>query len=103
MIVYPNQPENEMELILFLRRELPNLQALRKVQVSPEGVKVFDVNQDTIEFPGLTYGNPLLESVLKELGVVFSKEILHNPQATANGIKEFRLSAVYTWGHDRVM
>jgi len=64
---------------------------------------VSDVNGDGIEFPGLTYGSDMLERLLGELGVVFTPATLHNPDATPHGIKEFRLSARWTWGHDRVM
>jgi hypothetical protein len=37
------------------------------------------------------------------LGIVFNKQTLHNPKATPSGIKEFDISAKWTWGHDRVM
>jgi hypothetical protein len=41
--------------------------------------------------------------LLEELGVVFTPQTLHNPNATPSGVKEFDLSARYTWGNDRVM
>ena len=43
------------------------------------------------------------EELLRELGIVFNKQTLHNPKATPSGIKEFDISAKWTWGHDRVM
>ena len=64
---------------------------------------VLDVNGEGMEFPGLTYGNPTLERLLIELGVIFTPKNLHNPNATPSGRKEYPLSARWTWGHDRVM
>ena len=103
MIVYTGSLEDSHELIQFLRRETVNLRALRKLVVSRDKTVVRDVNGDGIEFPGLTYGSATLEMVLREVGVVFSPATLHNPNATADGVKEFILSARDPWGHERIL
>ena len=103
MIVYNGPLDDSDEMIQFLRRELLALRTLRKAIISRKKTIVLDVNGDGIEFPGLTYGSEALEALLRELGVVFTPQTLHNPDATPNGIKEFRLSARWTWGHDRVL
>jgi hypothetical protein len=103
MIVYPGSIEDTGSLIQFLRREADNLRPLRRLIVSREKTVVQDVNGDGIEFPGLTYGCHALEELLHELGVVFNAETLHKPNVTASGVKEFTLSARWTWGHDRVL
>ena len=103
MIVYTGSLSDSEALVQFVRHESANLRSLRKLIVSPEKTVVRDVNGDTMEFPGLTYGNPLLDTLLTELGVIFSPEKLHDPHATASGVKEFRLSARFPWGHERVM
>ena len=103
MTVYTGPVEDSHELIQFLRREANQLRALRKLVVSREKTVVLDVNADGIEFPGLTYGSPVLEELLRELGVIFTPKTLHNPDATPNGVKEFLLTAKWTWGHDRVL
>src|SRR5215469_9092356 len=103
MVTYTGPLENSHELIQFFRREAAKLRDLRRLIVSREKTVVRDVNGDGIEFPGLTYGSPLLEELLRELGVIFSPQTLHNPNATPDGVKEFRLSARWTWGHERVM
>jgi hypothetical protein len=100
---YPGPVEDAVEVIRFLRQELGNLRALRKVRISPEGTIIFDVNKDGLEFPGLTYGSAVLERLLQELGVMFSADTLHQRPGGSRGRKEFDLSARYTWGHDRVM
>ena len=103
MIVYTGSLTDAHELAQFFRRESANLRALRKLIVSREKTVVLDVNGDGIEFPGLTYGNATLDELLREAGVIFTPKVLHNPDATPNGVKEFRLSARHPWGHDRVM
>jgi hypothetical protein len=103
VILYTGSIEDTEALIQFLRREAPNLRALRKLVITRERTLVLDVNGDGIEFPGLSYGSATLEALLRELGVVFSPQTLHNPDATAGGVKEYLLSARWTWGHDRVM
>jgi hypothetical protein len=103
MIVYNGPIEDSSELIQFFRREVGKLKALRRIVVNSEKTVVLDVNKDGMEFPGLTYGSQSLETLLRELGVVFKAETLHNPKATPSGVKEFDISAKWTWGHDRVM
>ena len=102
-VVYTGSLEDSREVIQFLRREAASLRALRKAIVFPDKTVVRDVNGDRIEFPGLTYGSAVLEELLRELEVVFTPQVLHNPDATPGGIKEFSLSARWTWGHERVM
>ena len=103
MIVYTGSVDDPHELIQFFRREVDNLRSLKKVVISREKTVVKDVNGDEIAFPGLTYGCASLDELLRDLGVVFSPKVLHNPNATPSGVKEFILSARWTWGHDRVL
>ena|SRR5208282_2058736 len=103
MMVYTGSLEDTHEFVQFLRRETAKLRALRKLIISRQNTILWDVNKDGIEFPGLTYGSATLEVLLEELGVVCTPQTLHNPNATPSGVKEFDLSARYTWGNDRVM
>ena len=103
MIVYTGSLEDSGELIQFFRREAANLRILRRLVVSRDKPVVRDVNGDGLEFPGLTYGSATLEELLRELGVIFTPKTLHDSNATPDGVKEFRLSARWTWGHERVM
>src|ERR1051326_3763231 len=99
MIVYSGSVEDSSELIQFFRREVEKMKALRRIVINGEKTVIWDVNKDAMEFPGLTYGSPCLEELLRELGVVFNKQTLHNPKATPSGTKEFDISAKWTWGH----
>jgi len=103
MIVYSGSVEDSHELIQFFRLEAAKLRNLRKLKISLESTIVQDVNGDGIEFPGLSYGNPSLDELLRELGVIYTPQTLHNPKATPSGKKEFTLSGRWTWGHDRIL
>ena len=103
MVVYTGSVEDAHELIQFFRREAAKLRILRKLIVSTEKTVIKDINGDGLEFPRLTYGCAALEELLHELGVIFTPKTLHDPNATPGGVKEFALSARWTWGHDRVM
>ena len=103
MSVYKGSLEDSHALIQFFRVEAAKLRNLRKLIVTLESTTVQDVNGDKIEFPGLTYGNPSLDELLHELGVIYTPQTLHNPRATASGKKEFTLSGRWTWGHDRIL
>jgi len=99
MIVFEGPIGDSREVVQFLRRELRNLRTLRNMVVFRDKTVVLDVNRDGIEFPGLTYGCTALDDVLRELGVVFPAKTLHDPNSTPNGVREFVLSACWTWGH----
>src|SRR5437868_945819 len=103
MIVYRGSVADPHEVIQFFRKEADKLRALRKIVISPEKTVILDVNSDGLEFPGMTYGSPCLEELLRELGVIFTPARLHDANATASGIKEFLITAKWTWGHDRVL
>jgi hypothetical protein len=103
MITYTGPVEDSRELIQFFRREIGQLKALRKIIINTEKTVILDVNKEGMEFPGLTYGSESLEQLLRELGIVFNKQTLHNRKATPSGVKEFDISAKWTWGHDRVL
>ena len=103
MIVYPGPVDDPHEVIQFFRKEADKLRALRKIVISREKTVVLDVNADTLEFPGLTYGSQSLEELLREVGVIFTPARLHDPNATPSGVKEFLITAKWTWGHDRVL
>ena len=103
VIVYTGSVDDAEALVQFVRRETAKLRSLRKLIISPEKTVVRDVNGDTMEFPGLTYGRATLDILMQELGVIYTPQTLHQPPPTAGGVKEFRLSARHPWGHDRVM
>jgi len=102
MIVYSGSPDDSHLLIQFFRREARKLRILRRVIVSHEKTLILDVNRDGIEFPGLTFDSPALERLLKDLGVVYSRDDLNEAAAALDSVREFGLGAVWTWGHDSV-
>ncbi len=103
MPTYAGPIDDTRELILFFRNEAAKLRNLRKLVITREKTVVQDINGEAIEFPGLTYGSKTLEDLLRDVGVIFTPETLHNPNATRNGEKEFLLTNRWTWGHDRIL
>jgi hypothetical protein len=99
MIVYPGSIDDTHHLIQFFRREAPKLKILRWLIVSRESTVVLDVNRDGIEFSGLTFDSPALLRLMDELGVVCDRTSLVEPPASEDGVKEFGLGAVWTWGY----
>jgi len=99
MLAYSGSIDDRHELIQFFRREVNKFRILRKLVVSREGSFIQDVNGDRMGFPGLTHGNPVLDRLVQELGIVFPAKTLHNPNSTPTGVREFDLSACWTWGH----
>ena len=99
MIVYSGSLEDTHSVIQFLRKQAPTFCLLRRLIVMHDKTLVLDVNGDGIEFPGMTFDSPALPRILEDLGVVFERKALPQPPTSTDGVKEFGLGAVWTWGH----
>ena len=95
------EPGKLDEVIAFLKRTRSELRMLRKVRVSREWVRIFDVNGDWFEVSGVGYPDADVVEVLKAVNTPFNPEAIHEP--TTDEFKEFRTSRRYTWAADRVM
>jgi hypothetical protein len=85
----------------FLKRTRSELRSLRKVQVWPDRVQVFDVNGDYFEIVGLGYVQEAIVPVLRFVNTNFKPESIHNP--TDRPYKEFLTGRRHAWAEDRVM
>ena len=85
----------------FFRRTRNELRALRKVQVSNDWVRLFDVNGDFFELTGLGYPEPDIVPVLKSFDTPFNPDTIHAPVRAP--YKEFDTGRRYPWAADRVM
>lgn len=90
------------EIARFIRRRQDDLSLLRRVIVEGERTRVLDVNRNELVFPGVSFGHPWLETILREAGASFDPATLGTPANSPDGIREFRVSAKYPWAHDRV-
>lgn len=86
----------------FVREMATEMTLLRRVIVARDATRVLDVNRDELVFPGVTFGHPLLETVLREAGASFDPAILGTPLPEGHESREFGISAKYPWAHDRV-
>ncbi len=87
--------------LAFFRRTRNELRALRKVQVSTDWVRLFDVNGDYFELTGLGYPDHQIVPVLKSFDTPFKPESIHAP--TGAEYKEFDTGRRHPWAEDRVM
>jgi hypothetical protein len=100
-IMFNHTPGAVDSAVKFFRRESDRLRSLTKVVISPDKTVIYDINRDTMEFAGLTLGDPALEALLKELGVIYSVDDLQRAAAEGREV-EYPLSARFPWGWERV-
>ena len=101
MILFEHTPGEVQTLVQFFRRESPCLRSLTRVVITPQKTVVHDVNHDCMEINGLTFGDPALEALLEELGVVYDSDLLKKSGAEGRTI-EYPVSARFPWGWERV-
>ena len=87
--------------LAFFHRTRDELRTLRKVRVSTEWVRLFDVNGDYFELTGLGYPDADIIPVLDYFDTPFKRESIHNPINA--DYKEFKTGRRYPWAADRVM
>lgn len=87
--------------LAFFRRTRAELRTLRKVRISRDWVRLFDVNGDYFELRGLGYADADIVPVLNSFNTPFDPETIHEP--TEEEYKEFKTGRRYPWAADRVM
>ena len=87
--------------IAFFRRTRNELRTLRRVQVSTDWIRLFDINGDYFELRGLGYADADIVPVLRSFDTPFNPETIHAP--IAGEFKEFKTGRRYPWAADRVM
>ena len=100
-IRFDHKPGEVEPVVQFFRRESGRLRFLAKVFITPVKTIIQDINRDTMEFEGLTYGDPALEALLADLEVVYDAEALKAAAAEGRTV-EYPLSARYPWAWERV-
>lgn len=100
-IRFDYKPGEVEPVIKFFRRESDRLRSLTKIVISPGKTVIHDINRDTMEFAGLTFGDPALEALLRELEVVYDAAALARAAAEGREV-EYPLSARFPWGWERV-
>jgi hypothetical protein len=101
MICFQHKPGDTQALVQFFRRESAGLRSLTRVVITPQKTEVHDINCDFLEFGELTFGDPALEALLEELGVVYDAEVLKKCGAEGRSV-EYPISARFPWGWERV-
>jgi len=94
--------ESPEELARFILDRRQDFKAYRRVIIQPDLTLIQDLNRNEIRFPGIGYGHPLLETLLREAGASFDPRTVHEPPPNAGQRRELPCSARYAWGHDRI-
>jgi hypothetical protein len=87
----------------FIHEQRQRLKPFRRVIVSAERTRVIDINRNELHFPGVGFGHPLLETILREAGASFDPATVHEPPPDPHGTKEFGCTARYPWAQDRIL
>jgi len=90
------------EVAKFIVEARLDFKAFRTVVLKPGEAVIVDLNRNEIHFPGISYGHPLLETVLRESGAAFDRKTIHEEPPNEAKRREFRCSARYAWGQDRI-
>lgn len=90
------------EVAKFIVEARVDFKAFRTVVLDSDGLVIKDLNRNEIRFPGISYGHALLEIALREAGASFDKNTIHDEPPNEEKRREFRCSARYAWGHDRI-
>lgn len=90
------------DVLAFLADQRQRLKPFRRVVVGADQTRVIDVNRSEVVFPGVSFGHPLLQAVLRAAGASFDPANFHTPPA-GQSTREFGCTARYPWAHDRVL
>jgi hypothetical protein len=90
------------EVVSFLAEQRHRLKPFRRVVVAPDQTRVMDVNRSELVFPGVSFGHPLLEHLLRGAGASFDPANFNTPPK-GQLTREFGCTARYPWAHDRIL
>lgn len=96
------QGDTAEEVRSFIVAARLDFKPFRRVVLCPDGTTILDINRGEIRFPGVSYGHDLLTTVLKEAGASFDPATVHDEPPNPDRRREFRCSARYAWGQDRI-
>jgi hypothetical protein len=94
--------KNEEELKRFIVEARLSLKSFRRVVVNSGGTTIFDINRNEIRLPGISYKHDLLFCALREAGASFDPNTLREAPPNEEKSREYRCSARYAWGQDRI-
>ena len=95
------EPGKLPEVLEFLKRTRSELRMLRKVRVSREWMRVFDINGDWFEVSGVGYADADIIPILNAVNTPFNRDTIH--ELINDEYKEFLTGRRYAWAADRVM
>jgi hypothetical protein len=94
----PAAPDVVKEILRLQRR---GFNLANRIVVEPGKLTIYDVNNDAFVVHGLSYGDPNLIEILKDLGVSFDPRQLAEVSSDDKDTREYPISRAWAWGAER--
>jgi hypothetical protein len=85
----------------ILRAQRQAFNTANGVRIEPGRTVIIDINKDEFVIEGLSYGEPNLIPLLKDLGAAFDPAAMAKLTAAETMTREFALSRAWAWGAER--
>lgn len=90
------------EVVALFKSWDPQMRALRRTIIAPTETVVEDLNRERMVFRGVTFGTAALRALFQAIGMQTDPKHLEGPPPTSDR-REYRITARYPWGHDRIL
>jgi hypothetical protein len=99
--LYRYDPSEPQVVRTILQTQRRSFNTANRVRVEPGRTVIIDINKDEFVVEGLTYGDPILIELLKNLGASFDPVELGKLTRDERLNREYALSRVWAWGAER--
>ncbi len=90
------------DVVRHFKQWEPQMRALRRAIIALDGTEIEDLNRDRMRFEGVSFGSAALRELFAAIGMVVDPKQLEAPPAGMTS-REYRITARYPWGHDRIL
>lgn len=102
MAAFETDSQDPDEVVRLFKAWEAQMRPLRKVTVGPDETVVEDLNRERMRFRGVTFGSPALVALFRAIGMQSDPKHLEAPPPNQTS-REWRVTARYPWGQDRIL